>query len=278
MHRLRCTVALLAAAALAACGEDGIQELAAPAPVARVKFFNFGVNTPGVNFYANDTKVTAVSSTSIRPLPAPPADSLCQSVGVETATGVAQGGAASGGFYVGLAPAQYTLTARISATVDRNLPIASVPLTVAEGKSYSYFVSGIYNTTTKRADAFVLEDDYPAAPAVDTVYVRFVNAIPNAGPLTLFFRNPVTLAEGPVATAVAYRAGSAFVALPLSSTAVGSVDLVVRSPGSTAVAITRTGISISPQRVYTITARGDFTVSATGTSANRPQLDLTANR
>ena len=57
--------ALLCAAALSACGDDANQVLATTAPAAaQIKFFNFGVGAPGVNFYANTTKMTAIGSAS----------------------------------------------------------------------------------------------------------------------------------------------------------------------------------------------------------------------
>ncbi len=124
--------ALLGAALLAACGEKkGAQDITGAEPGARVKFFNFAVNAPGVNFYANDAKATAISSTT----------------GTESTLGTAFGAVSSGGFYSGLAPGQYTLTARIAAAADNNLVIASVPATLAQGRSYSYYLSGVYDAT-----------------------------------------------------------------------------------------------------------------------------------
>ena len=54
-------------------------------------------------------------------------------------------------------------------------------------------------------------------------------------------------------------------------------DLNTRLAGTTANVITRAGASFLAGRVYTVGARGDITVTGT-TSANRPQLDNTANR
>lgn len=268
---------LAALAALAACGTGGPQAITGAAPGARVKFFNFGINAPNVNFYANDIKVTAISSTSCTPLPTPPADSLCKAGGVESANGTAYGAAAAGGFYVGLAPGQYTFSGRISAATDRGLAIASVPASIADGKNYSVYLTGFYDAAAKKADGFMVEDAYPDRIAYDSVYLRFVNAIPNAGPLTLFFRNPATSTVVQVSPPVAYKAAGAFTVFALPPDVVGAVDLVARTAGSTANAITTTGVTISPGRVYTVTARGDLTVTSS-TAANRPQLDNTANR
>lgn len=266
--------ALAALACLAAaCGDKGPQSITEAAPGAYVKFFNFGVNVPNVNFYANDAKITAVSSTSCTPLPAPPADSTCRSRGAESTSGTAPGGAAAGGFYVGVASGAYTFTGRITAATDNGVAVATVPLTVADGKSYSLYLSGVYNTATKQVEAFVVEDPIPAAVSSDTTYFRFVNAIPNAGPLVLYFKSQLSGVEVQASAPTAYKAAGNFVAVPGG----GLADLVVRNAGATAAAISRTGVSFAPGRVYTITARGDITVTSS-TSANRPQIDQTANR
>jgi hypothetical protein len=266
MTRFRPLAALAGAAALAAaaaCDKQGPQDITGAAAPARVKFFNFGVNAPGVNFYANDTKMTAISSTDT----------------VESTTGTAYGSAGAGGFYSGLPAGQYTFTARIAAATDKNLAIASVPAAVADGKAYSVFLSGNYDAAAKRVDGFVLEDNYPTTFVYDTAYVRFVNASATAGPLRLFFRNPATPTQTfQVSAPVAYKAGGAFVGFPITAPATGFIaDLVVRSETGTTDLVVRTGVGIVAGRVYTVAVRGDITVTST-TAANRPQLDVTANR
>ncbi|MGH7620038.1 MAG: hypothetical protein ACREPM_22720, partial [Gemmatimonadaceae bacterium] len=62
-YTYRSLALLLSVAAIAACDKNGVQNITAPATGAAVKFFNFGVGAPGVNFYANTPKVTAISST-----------------------------------------------------------------------------------------------------------------------------------------------------------------------------------------------------------------------
>src|SRR5437867_4249405 len=91
----RIAAALLAAALFAACDKNPVQELPfAPLLDARIKFFNFGVGAPGVNFYANDTKMTAISS----------------GTNTEATTGVAYGGVGNGGAYSSIAPGTYSFT------------------------------------------------------------------------------------------------------------------------------------------------------------------------
>lgn len=257
MNRFRALALLLAAAAtLTSCDENAVQEIAGPATGARIRFFNFGVNAPGVNFYADNTKMTAISSTT----------------GTESTTGVAYGAVGSGGFYGVIAPGQHTFTGRIAATTDKDLAISSVTTTLENGKSYSYYQSGFYNTTAKTVEAFVVEDPFAETIDWSVAYVRFVNAISNANPMTLYVKHQTSGQETAIGAAAAYKSASAFVAVPN-----GVYDLATRYAGSSSNAIARTGVSFSAGRVYTITARGDITVTST-TATNRPFLDNTVNR
>src|SRR5204863_3942334 len=147
MNRLLAIAALIGAAGLAACDKNAVQLLPlAPVPSARIMFFNYGVGDPQVNFYANETKMTAISSAT----------------GTESTNGVAYGAVGNGGLYSALEPGPYTLTGRIAATTDKNLPIDTLVATLADGKFYSFYLTGFYNTTTKKADAFILEDPIPS--------------------------------------------------------------------------------------------------------------------
>lgn len=247
---------LLSAVILASCDENAVQDLTGPLANARIKFFNFGVGAPGVNFYANDTKMTAISSTS----------------GAESALGVNYGSVGSGGYYAAINPGQYTIAGKIAATVDKDLAIATVTAPIADGKSYSFYLSGFYNTGSKSVDGFIVEDAFPAKIDYSVAYVRFVNAIANANPMTLYATNTTTGTEVAVGAAVAYKGGGAFTSLPG-----GSYNLATRYTGASANAIVRTAVSFSAGRVYTIGARGDITITST-TATNRPFLDNTANR
>ena len=249
-------VAVLLAALLTACDKDAVQELTGPVAGSYIKFFNFGVNAPQVNFYANDAKVTAIQSTT----------------GTEATLGVAYGAVGGGGFYSALDPGQYTLTGRIAATTDKDLAISTVSTTLEDGKKYSYYMSGFYNTTAKTVEAFVVADEYPDEIDHSVAHVRFVNAISNSSPMTLYAKNTTTSAEASIGTSVAYKAGGTFAVVQP-----GVYDLSTRLAGQTTNAIARTAISFSGGRVYTISARGDMTVTST-TATNRPFLDNTTNR
>jgi hypothetical protein len=260
MTRYISIAALLFASLLAACGTKEVQQLTGIDPHARVRFFNFGVNAPGVNFYANETKMTAISSSS----------------GTESTTGIAYGGVGAGGAYASIDPGQYALTGKIAAATDKDLVISSVSTAIEDGKYYSYYMSGFYNTTTKTVDAFVVEDNFTVQTTDSTLTtVRFVHAISNANPMTLYAKNTTTGVETAIGSAVAYKGAGAFVDL-----ASGAYDLSTRYTGSSTNVLTRPAISFVGRKVYTITARGDITVAPTTTCAatNRTCLDNTANR
>jgi hypothetical protein len=259
MNSYRILPTLLCVVALSACEKNAVQVLPTDAPAAsRIRFFNFGVSAPGVNFYADNTKMTAITS----------------STNTEATTGVTYGSVGNGGTYSAIAPGTYTFAGKIAATTDKDLAISNLPATLDSGKVYSFYQSGIYDAVAKTIDAFLVEDDF--APEIDytVAYVRFVHAISNANPLTLYVRNQAdtTLPAVAVSGAVAYKGASAFVALPN-----GIYDLFARYTDSTTNTITRTGVSFVAGKVYTVGARGNITITST-TSANRPILDNTANR
>lgn len=256
MRLYKAVVALLAAVVVASCDKNAVQDITGPIDSARIKFFNFGVNAPSVNFYANTTKMTATTSAT----------------GAEATTGVSYGSVGSGGLYASIAPGQYAFTGKIAATVDKDLAVATINGTVADGKSYSLYLSGFYSTANKSVEGFLVQDDYPATIDFNVAYVRFVNAISNANPMTLYVKSSTTATETAIGGAIAYKAGGAFVSIPG-----GSYDLSTRYTGSSTNAITRTAVSFSAGRVYTISARGDITITST-TATNRPFLDNTANR
>jgi hypothetical protein len=254
MKRYMALAGLLSAALLTACEKNAVQDITAPPPASAVKFFNFGVNAPSVNFYASDTKMTAIVSAT----------------GAESALGVAYGSAGAGGLYTGITPGAYTLSGKISATVDKDLAISTTAVTLENGKKYSYFLSGFYNTTTKTVEGFVVEDPIPAID-YSVANVRFVNAISNSGPTVLSAKHTVTTTVTPVGPAVAYKTAGAFVALPP-----GVYDISARVSGAATDAVVRTALSFFGGRAYTITARGDITVVST-TAVTRPSLDFTSN-
>lgn len=247
----------LSAATLVACGNSGQTDITEPAPSAQVMFFNEGLGAPSVNFYADTAKLTAISSSS----------------GTPSTLGTAYGQVAAGGYYVGINPGQHALAARTSDTT--NTQIASVAQTIATGKAYSYYLSGPYDATAKKvADAWVVEDPIPSTYDYSVGNVRLVNAIYNASPGTVTLVNndttlhptPAPITIGPVA----YKSASAFVTVPPGSYAVTLTGL--------APAVSVTGaISVGAGHYYTLTARGDVTVTSSKTTTF-PKVDVQTNR
>lgn len=257
-----------AAIATVACEKNKLPEIAGPQTGgASVKFFNFSVGAPNVNFYVNNNKVTAVSTTACYLL-SDANRQQCLSTGIESTTGVAYGSAGNGtnAWYSDVAPGNVSIAGKISATTDNHLAIATLQASIAADKFYSFYLSGIYDATAKTTDAFVVEDVMPPQDFT-MAYVRFVNASSTTQPMTLYAKDRTSGVEVAIGGPVAYKSAGAFVAVPLSS-----YDLSTRVAGSSTNVFTRTAVSWSAGRAYTITARGNTATSST------MALDNTANR
>ncbi len=267
MNRYASLALLFGAAAVVACGDSARQSITAPATGASIKFFNFGVAAPGVYFYANDQKVTAISSSLCQP----PNDTttVCRTTGNDSTVGAAYGAAGNGGLYNALTPGQYTLKGETAQT-SSHTAIATTSATLGDGKFYSYYISGIYDPVAKTADAFVIEDVLPTISDYTMAYVRFVNAISNSQPMTLYAFSTTTSTESAVGSTVAYKAAGAFTAIPG-----GVYNINGRAAGSSTNLVTRSAVSFNPGHIYTVTARGDMNATVT---ANKPAFDNTANR
>ncbi|MCX2582479.1 hypothetical protein [Pedobacter sp. MR22-3] len=233
--------------------------------VARIKYFNFTAGSPSVNFYANGVKVSGILSNT----------------GSESTAGTAYGAVYPASNYSVINPATYKINGIIpsTATANANVTISEVNSNLEKGKYYSLYTGGIYNSATKTAESFILEDVLPPNNASNMVaYVRFVNAIPNGNsPMTLVIKNAVSGLETVVATGIAYKAGSVFVPVPI-----GSYELYVRYSASGINIISRNGttngvVPFLGGRTYTVGARGDITITS-ATAATRPLIDNTANQ
>jgi hypothetical protein len=117
-------------------------------------------------------------------------------------------------------------------------------------------------------DPFTVPTDYTVAS------VRFIHAIGNANPMTLYARltgDTVAAHWTAVGTEVGYQGANPFNLLPA-----GAYDLTTRYTGSPTPVISATAQSFSGGHVYTVTARGDITITS-ATATNRPILDNAAN-
>src|SRR5256714_9176084 len=178
--------------------------------------------------------------------------------GTEATSGIAYGSVSAGGDYSAIAPGQYALTGKIAAATDKDLVISTVNTTIEDGKYYSYYMSGFYNTTTKTVEGFVVEDPFTVPTDLTTATVRFVNAISNANPMTLYAKSNTSGAEVPIGSAVAYKTAGGFVTIPA-----GSYDISTRYTGSSGNALSRTGVSFNGGHGVTRSAQRDITVPPT---------------
>jgi hypothetical protein len=90
--------------------------------------------------------------------------------------------------------------------------------------------------------------------------------------MTLYAKNTTSGVETAIGGETAYKSDGTFVPL-----APGTYDLSTRYSGASTNAISRTGVAFTPGRIYTVSARGDITITST-TAINRPFLDNTANQ
>jgi hypothetical protein len=252
---------LLLSTIIYSCDKTDIQTIDAPVKATGIKFFNFAVSSPVVNYFANDIKVSSAVSTT----------------GAESGTtGLTYGTVyPANNAYATIDPGLYDFKATrpsTAAAADRNVVLNKLTANVAEGKSYSLYMCGFYNSTAKTTDAFLMED---VLPPIDTgfAYVRFVHVSPNANPIDFYMR----LKEAPgteisVAKNIAFKSGSAFVKVPQ-----GVYSLIVRYVNTAGDVVIRDDVSALKSNVYTFSLRGDITIGGT-TDAKRRFIDNTPNR
>lgn len=259
-RRYLLSAVLLLSAIIYSCDKNDVGRIDSPVKETGIKFYNFSVNSPAVNYFANDMKVTSAVSTT----------------GAESGTtGLTYGVVyPANSSYATLDRGTYDFKATrpSTAATDKNLVINKLTANVVEGKNYSLYMCGFYNTTAKTSDAFMLED---VLPAIDTgfVYVRFVHVSPNANPVDFFMKRkngPIT--ELSIARNVAFKSGTAFVKIPQ-----GVYDLIIRYPNTTVDVYNRPDVSVLKSNVLTFSLRGDITIGGT-TATNRTFIDGSPNR
>lgn len=254
LTRIGLFLSMLCVIALTSCEKNAVPEISRPPQGPQIKFYNFGLNAPAVNFYVGNQKVSGVSSTT----------------GVEAAGGTVFGGVYPTTGYSAV-PAGGELTARTSPTALTNpgVTIATASgSSLEDGKQYSFYVAGAFDAGTLKADAFILQDEMPGNDT-SSAFVRFVNAgVAAAGPLTVTLKNQ-TNPDQPVITLtsnLAFKSATEFTRVPRSLYEVSVKD---NTSGFTFV---RTGVTFSADRVYTLSMRGNVNI-ATGRL-----IDNTVNR
>lgn len=245
----------------AGCEKIKVVDRAAEAELvgARVRLYNFAIGGVTVNFYSNETKISAVASST-------------QS---EAITGTNFGGTFPNNQYA-LAPVGNRSILAVTPknlTTNGNITIATIPGNFLEGKYYSVFTCGIYNTLDKTSEGFMVEDNFPIELDATSAYIRIVNPCPNSN-IRLVLQKTQTvggvktvLEEVEVGNGIEYKKASSFVKIPPGAWELLATDLTT---SKTAV---RAATSFLKERVYTIALRGNI---VTGTPATF--LDNTINK
>ena len=140
----------------------------------------------------------------------------------------------------------------------------TLPLTLDSGKTYSLYIS------SRSADGIFFTND--TATTNTLAKVRFVNASPDAEPLTLAFVTPVTQVSTPQFNNIAYKKTTDFLnvtpsttATPGTTLAAGSVILSVYQTGSDTKNAKKDTVTLSTGRIYTVVGYG--TIGAGGNQA-----------
>ncbi len=237
---------------LNSCKDEAVLDINEPIAGARIRLYNFSINAPSVNFYANDTKISAALSQT----------------GTESINGVSFGGTYPANQYA-LAPGgENIIRATTSSTITTttpNLTIASVVHKLELDKYYSVFISGIYNTTDKKSDAFVVEDNFPIALDTARAFIRIVNPCPNTTLKLVLTKTTVVTGQPPiiedlqVATGVAYKGASQFFGFKPGAYSITVTD---EATGKTAI---RAATSFLKERVYTLALRGNILTGSPAT-------------
>ena len=246
---------------IVSCKEEAVLNINEPIVGARVKLYNFAINAPTVNFYSSDTKISAVLSAT----------------GVESINGVSFGNVYPTIGY-GLSPEGQRLFKAITpstiTTTTPNMTIATVSAEVVNDKFYSVFVSGIYNTTYKKAEMFVVEDNFPKGLDTAATYIRLVNTVFNTSTLKAVLTRTTTVTGQPnlvenftLADAVPYKGASPFMAFKPGAYSITVTD------ATTGKVVSRAAISLLRERVYTLALRGNLI-----TGAPAPAIDFTTNQ
>jgi Domain of unknown function (DUF4397) len=145
-------------------------------------------------------------------------------------------------------------------TNEDSLQLASVQHSLTAGKKYSlYFADTSANTTS------LLVEDSLTAPDSGYVRFKFVNMMPDApGGLDLY------IGTVKVASAIPYKGVSPSFVLPTNN---ASSTWAIREAGGTTNRVTYANASsLSNQRVFTVLARGYYSITSTSTAEPRRRL------
>lgn len=235
--------ALLAAGLmLGSCDENAIEDHNEPVNGgAFIKFVHAAPAAPAVNFFLDNSKISALAANSD---------------GEEQGLTFASNSIFPASYgYANVPSGAHTLQAMSPATVGAGV-VSNSSVTLNEGMHYTAFMVG----ETEGFENFLVEDNLPEADYTKS-YVRFVNVADNApadfdveAVRTATSETPETRTV--VGTDVTYKGNTAYVAIE----AQGSYMLELKTQNAAGETVTSKSASFTPTagRVYTLALRGDF--------------------
>ncbi len=240
------------AISLSSCDKVSLDERDEPVIGAKIKFFNATLNSPGINLYANDSKITTVAPTA-----------------ANVENGITFGGVYPNLEYAVVSPGTFQLKTKIAAssTVDPNLEVSSLSSTLENDKYYTVIAVDSYNTIDKKVNTIIINDELVARDTSKAL-IRFINLVGNIGNVDLAVSNGAT-----IVSSIPYKGVSAFATAPLPG---ASVNYVLKFSTPTGIITTSNfPLTFNKGRVYTVFFSG--TIGGTTTSTT-PRLSLTINR
>ena len=122
---------------------------------------------------------------------------VTSATGTESVLGVAYGGVGAGGFYSALDPGSTRCAGKIAAATDKDLAVATVTATLADGQGVLVLHErALRRRRQRRSKRSWWRTTFRPTIDFGQAYVRFVNAISNAQPMTLYAKNTTTCGRG----------------------------------------------------------------------------------
>lgn len=257
------------AVVISSCGEKDIiinEYTREPGDEAQVRFYNFGINSPSVNFYADNVKITASQSLT----------------GEMASTGVSFGATypsigyveVPGGQNINLfskTPTTLVIPTNNVNNYKQDTEVSNMVVPKLESKKqYSLFIAGYFDKNTHKAESFIISDELPPSDT-SKVFIRFVNSgVAEAGTLSVKIsrmKGTEVLSEEIVDPALAFKSATEFKGFPY-----GTYKFTIIPSNATNRTWERT-ITLNRDRVHTIAIRGDLR-----NTSPAPLLDNTQNR
>ncbi|MDX5483291.1 MAG: DUF4397 domain-containing protein [Hymenobacteraceae bacterium] len=239
---LKSFAVLAAGFMLGSCEENAIDNFSQPVNSgAFIKFAHAAPEAPAVNFYLDNSKISALAPNNS---------------GEEQGLGYESGSIFPASYgYSNVEAGSRTLQAITTAT-EGNAVVASTSVSLEQGSYYTSFLIGAPDAY----ETLFIKDELPAENYSQS-HIRFVNLVQNApasydAEVVLKATSETPETRISLGNDVAYKGNTAYVAMG----AQGSYEVVFNTVDGDGEEVTVKSTSFSPTagRVYTIILRGDF--------------------